>query len=451
MTVFNLLVFYQALGTYEFGEGSRGMNSLFQATTSAMQKMNTHEPKHFLRNIGWNVFTYSNGEHVINLGFITYHIQDLSNISLTSFKFKDDLTAVCQKAQMLKSRSTGEMLIIIGVGYTTFDINKKLANECNAIDVIIDGFTDTFLYNGVKPSSEEPQGEYPLVFTQPTTKKRIPILQIPQGTKYMGYLRLDLDSEEGLVSWGGNPILLDSSIVQDKKMIDLIKKFKKDRENIHNFVLGKSKVLLQGQKCTKFECNLGNIVADAVIYDRSNQFKGIHWTDAPIALINGGAFITDIKPEPPHFNITYGDILKAMKRNPLVLLTLTGSEIYKILERSVGNSDNLNMEYLHVSGLKVIVDKNKPKGERVVSVNARCGYCLVPVFQPVDFEESYRIITTEFLALGEAGFKVLRDKDRSIIKLGVYDTSCLAMYIQNLNIIYPAEEQRIMFVKKHFL
>lgn len=42
--------------------------------------------------------------------------------------------------------------------------------------------------------------------------------------------------------------------------------------------------------CRFTECNLGNLIADAMVYVRSMQYNGTdgYWTDAPIALMNGG-------------------------------------------------------------------------------------------------------------------------------------------------------------------
>lgn len=49
------------------------------------------------------------------------------------------------------------------------------------------------------------------------------------------------------------------------------------------------KVALDGD-CRFRECNFGNLVADSMIYVRSVQYNGAdgYWTDAAIALMNGG-------------------------------------------------------------------------------------------------------------------------------------------------------------------
>lgn len=56
-------------------------------------------------------------------------------------------------------------------------------------------------------------------------------------------------------------------------------------------VIGHTKVYLEGHRtiCRTEECNLGNLVADSMIYGRviENQ-GGSFWTDAAIAFIMGG-------------------------------------------------------------------------------------------------------------------------------------------------------------------
>lgn len=42
--------------------------------------------------------------------------------------------------------------------------------------------------------------------------------------------------------------------------------------------------------CRFRECNFGNLITDTMVYARAIQYTSTdgHWTDAPIALMNGG-------------------------------------------------------------------------------------------------------------------------------------------------------------------
>lgn len=57
-----------------------------------------------------------------------------------------------------------------------------------------------------------------------------------------------------------------------------------------------------------------------------------------------------------------------------------------------------------VAGLKVTYDLTKPEGSRVVHAEARCGYCLLPKYEPLNLTAEYSIIMSEYLYQGGDGF-----------------------------------------------
>ncbi|MPC60139.1 5'-nucleotidase [Portunus trituberculatus] len=56
-------------------------------------------------------------------------------------------------------------------------------------------------------------GDYPSVVTQ-RNGRQVPVVQAYAFGKYLGKLQLSFDERGELVSWSGNPILLDGSIPQ---------------------------------------------------------------------------------------------------------------------------------------------------------------------------------------------------------------------------------------------
>lgn len=56
-------------------------------------------------------------------------------------------------------------------------------------------------------------------------------------------------------------------------------------------IVGSTKVLLNGDPavCRQRECNFGSFIADAFVYARViENYGGVYWTDAAIALVNSG-------------------------------------------------------------------------------------------------------------------------------------------------------------------
>lgn len=47
-----------------------------------------------------------------------------------------------------------------------------------------------------------------------------------------------------------------------------------------------------------------------------------------------------------------------------------------------------------------MIDLGRPSGQRVVSVDARCGDCVVPVYQKLNLDANYTVLMTKYLSDG---------------------------------------------------
>ena len=68
---------------------------------------------------------------------------------------------------------------------------------------------------GTPPSDEEPKGLYPTVITNPSGSETLVVQDFTWG-KYLGELNVVFDDSGDIVSYSGNPILLDSSVAEGK-------------------------------------------------------------------------------------------------------------------------------------------------------------------------------------------------------------------------------------------
>ena len=103
-----------------------------------------------------------------------------------------------------------------------------------------------------------------------------------------------------------------------------------------------------------------------------------------IALQNGGGLRRDI----PSGDITYGIMYEVMPfDNTLVTMDITGEALLKNIEHGLGNEDIGNASF---SGLKVVVDMDKPFGERVVSLALSDG-------RPIDMMKTYSVVVNDFM------------------------------------------------------
>lgn len=209
-------------------------------------------------------------------------------------------------------------------------------------------------------------------------------------------------------------------------------------------VVGSTLVLLDNN-CQQNECNLGNFIADAMVdwyalkYD-DNRF----WTDASIAMIQGSRIKASIDSSVSN-EIKRSDANKIFLPSPfnLNIVTLTGDELTRMLERGISNRSNPNnVEFLQLSGLQVIYDLNRPIGQRVTEVKVLCAQCDVPELEPMKVDQEYKVIMQSILAAGADGFgeiigtKLLEDLEES-------DVNVFLEYLKKKSPVHPAVEWRI--------
>ncbi len=127
---------------------------------------------------------------------------------------------------------------------------------------------------------------------------------------------------------------------------------------------------------------MGNLVTDAM---------RAHF-DADFSFQNTGGLRADV----PAGDITARDVFSVLPfGNELVLVTMKGSMIRRIVERKVrGNSGGLC-----TSGLQVVFDRSRPDWDR-------CCALLVNG-EPLDLEKEYRVVCTSFLMEGNSGLDFL--------------------------------------------
>lgn len=65
-----------------------------------------------------------------------------------------------------------------------------------------------------------------------------------------------------------------------------------------------------------------------------------------------------------------------------------------------------------VLGIKVEYSLTQSPGNRVTSLSVRCGRCSVPIFEPLVLNNSYTIVTSNYLADGGDKF----DSFKNILK-----------------------------------
>lgn len=299
------------------------------------------------------------------------------------------------------------------------------------------------MYTGKAPNSEIAEGDYPTMVTQ-ASGKRVPVVQAFWFTKYLGYLLLEFDDEGGLLSVDGAPILSDGSVPQDPEVLQLFEKYRPGIMDYESEV-GSTEVLLDGS-CRRNECNLGNLITDAMVeWYSSTSAQGNLLTDLSIALIVGGGIRASINAESNNGSITKGDAETVLPfGSKMEIMEVTGQTLLDALEHSVHRytDGEKHGEFLQMSGIKVVYDMSRPPYQRVVDakvLRTRCDYgeCF-----NVNATKLYKIITQDFLSNGGDGYEMFKDKPT--MRTDALDLDIFIQYLKKTSPVNPSIEGRII-------
>lgn len=383
------------------------------------------------------------------IGVIGYITPETKLLSLTEqLVFTDEIECIQEEVNKMKEEGID---IFIAVGHSGFVKDKEIAKKVKGIDIVVGGHTNTFLYTGEPPSVEKPAGEYPIVVDNEGGDKAVVVQDFAFG-KYLGYLQVSFDDNGKLISWSGNPILLDNTTKEDPDTLAALVPYKEKVEEISKQKVGRTNVLLRGDRtiCRMQECNLGNFLADAAVNQYIRESTDTEWNKYAIAIWNSGGIRASIDEKINNGDIMLEDILTvAPFRNTFDIVELYGKDLLSVMEYSVQKYD-LNAEdppgaFLQISGMKVTYDITKPSGQRVVSLLVKCTKCRVPRFIPVNESEIYSVITPAYLANGGDGYLVIKEKAVRHYNPEDLDTDIIQKYITKMSPITTGLEDRIVF------
>lgn len=438
---------FQSLGNHEFDNGVNGLTPFIEKLNCPVLAANlilTKVPElDTQKNLKKSVILEISGRKIGIIGYLT---PDTKFITIKNdVDFSDEIVALQKEVANLQNEGVN---IIIALGHSGYLKDQQIANEVEGVNIVIGGHSHSFLWNGTSPEPEEIEGPYP-TYVRQASGKIVPVVQAYAYTKYLGKLHLLFDADNELIISSGAPILLDNTVPEDPEVARMLKMYKENVDNVANEVIGSTTIDLEGQHCNKEECNLGNLITDAMVDHYAAQYDGEHWTDAPIALLQAGSIRASIARTRLPADLSVGDLMAVMPfKGPLATITLNGSTLIQALEHSVAKYlDPRAREFLQLSGLKVVYDYNKPVGSRVNRALARCWACSVPEYFKVENKEVYKVILPYVIAQGGDGFSMLADQPGH--PLPYNELNSTIYYVQKYSPVRPELEGRIIIHQRH--
>ncbi len=309
-----------------------------------------------------------------------------------------------------------------------------LVTASRGIDVVVAGGGDELLANAsntLVPGDGPPVGPYPLVAPD-AEGRNVPIVTTPGSYKYIGKLVVDFDlagnvtgtqMDSGLLRVAGGAET--DAVAPDPAVQAAIETpLSQALQGLATNTIATSAVPLDGQRASvrSRETNLGDLIADAFMFEATRLAPGFGFATPTVALMNGGGIRNDsIIPAGPITELATFDVLP-FSNSLVVVPDVSPAALLGILEyaaREVGGGS-----FLHVAGMTVEVDYNAMS--RVRTVTLTDGTVLVSNAQAAAGAPNVTIATISFLAGGGGGAPF---SGLTANSLGATDQQALARFV----------------------
>ncbi|CAL8314900.1 unnamed protein product [Merluccius merluccius] len=379
------------------------------------------------------------------VGIVGYTSQETPSLSQPGpdLEFGEEVSAVQLQVDKLQTLGVDK---VIALGHSGFEMDQEIARRVRGVDVVIGGHTNTFLYTGTPPSEENPAGPYPFL-VRSDDGRQVPVVQAYAFGKYLGFLKVTFDAAGNVLESKGNPILLNSSVPEDPFVLGEVENWKKNLTEYSSKFVGKTLVYLNGT-CRFQECNLGNMICDAMIHNNIKYADELEWNHVSACILNGGSVRSSISERSSDGgDIMVEDLMAVLPFGGTYdLVQLHGSTLLKAFEHAVRRYGGATGEFLQVSGIRVEYDLTRAPGQRVRSLRLLCTECRVPRYEAVQEDKVYKVVLPSYLVTGGDGFSMIRD-EKIKHDSGDMDISVLVNFISERQKVHPAVEERIIFSK----
>lgn len=379
-----------ALGNHEFDDGPQGLSDFLDKVSFPVISGNIDVSQS-------NVLAGRVQNHVVlevggeKIGIISALATDTPETSSPGNEvvFQDDIDSLKADVAALEAEGVTKIIALNHVGYNR---DMAIAAAVPGVDAVVGGHSHTYL------SATDPDraGAYPTWVTR-GEGDLVPVVQAYAYSKYLGHLELTFDDAGRLTYAGGNTILLDSSVTPDPEIEARVKELAGPIEELKARVVAETAEAIDGSRetCRAQECQMGNLVADAML-DRVKD-QGV-----TIAIANGGGLRASIDAGP----VTMGEVLTVLPfQNTLSTFEVTGEAVVAALENGVSQLEDGAGRFAQVAGLKYSFDPAQPAGSRVSDVMVANGGDWVPI----DPAATYKLVSNNYVRGGGDGFRMFVD------------------------------------------
>lgn len=398
-----------AAGNHEFDDGPGGLQILAEGAKFPVVSGNLDlsQSPELKGKVGDALTLEVGGEKI---GIVSALAMDTPETAAPGDKviFQDDMDSLKADVSALTDEGVNKIVALTHSGYKR---DQEFAAEVAGIDAVVGGHSHTLLGD-----MEGAEGAYP------TMVKGADGVEVPVATayaygKYLGHLVLTWDDNGKLVKAEGAPILLDASVAPDEKLAARVKEMAAPIEQLKQKRVAEIKAPIDGSRnnCRARECEMGNVVADAMLARVKDQ-------GVTIAIQNGGGLRASIQAG----TVTMGDVLSVLPfQNTLSTFQLKGEDVLVALENGASQLEEGAGRFAQVAGLKYTLDPAAPPGSRIGDVQVRDGTNWVAI----DPNATYGVVSQNYMRSGGDGYKVFAEKAMNAYDFGPDLADVLAEYL----------------------
>ena len=444
-----------ALGDKEFQDGLEGLlpfmrslaPNLFVCTNMNFSNFNVTIrdelaklcPRHRILTIG--------NKRVGILSYLTPNT--MTPLKVSELQLEDEIEALTREVVVLRENG---IKLFVALGHSGYERDQQVARHVPSLDVIVGGHSHTLLWPdpfshqvaGVPPDPKDAsavRGPYPTVVVQPSGR-RVLLLHAFFGGKYVGNINVTFNADDEIKDWWPQPKLLEESMPEDPVTKSVLDDFQQRMENSSHNVIGHSLVQLVGRAamCRQQECNLGNLMADAMLWALRSFAPDVPMRRPVIALVDAGLIRNNIQLGP----VTPRMLTEALSwRNLIDVIVINGSTLLAALEHGASAVERRLGRFLQVAGLSYHINMSRPAHrQRVSNVNVLCADCMVPDSQPLNTSRLYHVAVPNYMAGGGDGFHMFAQPiERQ--RFGILDIDLLHNYISQTSPVYSIVESRV--------
>ncbi|WP_170435127.1 bifunctional metallophosphatase/5'-nucleotidase [Ruegeria arenilitoris] len=383
------------VGNHEFDDGPEVLAGFVDAVEFPilMSNANIENEELLTDRIKKSTVIEVGGEKIGLIGLTPEDTDELASPG-PNVVFSDPVPAVQAQVDKLTADGVNKIIVLSHSGY---GVDQRVAQETTGVDVIVGGHSNTYLSN----TSDKAVGPYP------TVVNGVQIVQAYAYGKFLGELNVTFDDDGNVVEAVGEPLIMDNTVTEDQAALDRIAELAKPLDEIRNKVVASAAAPIEGDRsiCRVQECEMGNLVADAMLARVADQ--GVQ-----IAIANSGGLRASIDAG----DVTMGEVLTVLPfQNTLSTFEISGQGIIDALENGVSQVEEVKGRFPQVAGLKLTWDPSvAPNEGRVTEVMVAEGDGYVPI----DPAKTYLVVTNNYVRNGGDGYKMFSGEDKNAYDFG---------------------------------